>query len=83
MLPPNDKFRGCETLLPDTVLFRNGKPFLLVKLDETFCLSALRATESGKSKLNRDYVFRELCRDVRERKNDKNGVYTQLFRKQL
>lgn len=42
LLPLNDKFKGCELILPDTVLFAKGKPYMLVRCDKDFCLTAVK-----------------------------------------
>jgi len=43
LLPLNDKFKGCQLIFPDTILFERGKPCLLVRYDKDFCLIGVRA----------------------------------------
>jgi hypothetical protein len=38
MLPPNDRVMGCEVWIPDTAIFENGKPKLVVKTEKDGCL---------------------------------------------
>ena len=38
LLPFNDKVKGCELLMPETVFFDNGQPECVVKMDKSFCL---------------------------------------------
>jgi hypothetical protein len=33
LLPPTDRVFGCELWVPDTAIFENGKPKLVVKSD--------------------------------------------------
>jgi len=48
LLPCNEKIRGCELIFPDTVLFINGKPKVILKNDREHCLMPIRQL----SKLN-------------------------------
>lgn len=43
LLPINDKFRGCELVFPDTVLFLKGKPTHYVNCDKYWCLQSVRS----------------------------------------
>ena len=84
LLAPNaEKFRGCECLLPETCFYKNGKPYMLVRFDEAFCLTALKQNETSKTRLNQEYVFKEFSRVVRERKADENGIFSQIYMKQM
>lgn len=44
MLGPNDRVKGCEVIFPDTVLFKNGKPTVVIKMDtRDYCLYGLKS----------------------------------------
>ncbi len=42
LLPINDKFKGCALIFPDTVLFKAGKPSMLIRCDKEWCLTAIK-----------------------------------------
>ena len=74
LLPPHpDKFRGCEVILPDTVVYSKGQPQMLLKMDKAFCLTAV------KKNLSPENVARQLNQAYSEMKEDKNGVFSRLY----
>ena len=82
----NDKFRGCEIVFPETVFYRGGRPYILVKCDDAFCLTMQKQPKPGepskkRNVLSQDNVFKILSATVRERKQDKNGVFSQIYMK--
>ena len=74
-----DKYKGCELIFPETVLFKGGKPKLLIKTDKDFCLTATRNPE----KLKLPTIQKELANIVNLRKNDHNGVFSKIYKKQF
>jgi hypothetical protein len=84
----SDKFRGCEMIMPDTVFYKNGKPSMLVKCDEIYCLTATKNNLKGdphskKNQFSSEALFKNFSGVVRERKADKNGVFAQIYIKQM
>jgi len=80
LLPSHpDKFRGCELIFPDTVLYHKGKPTMLLKFDKQFCLTAIKASKQKKdskhNKLSSENIYKQLSMALRERKQDRNGVF--------
>jgi hypothetical protein len=45
LLAPSDKFKGCEMIFPDTVLFKSGKAHLLIRCDKDYCLTSLKGSK--------------------------------------
>ena len=43
MLSFSDKILGCEMIFPDTVFFKDGKPFIIVRMDKELCLYAIKS----------------------------------------
>jgi hypothetical protein len=72
LLPYSDRIKGCECIFPDTIFFKNGKPYLLVKMDKDFCLHGVK---SG-TKLNLQNVQKDIENVTRERKKDTNGLFS-------
>lgn len=75
LLPCNDKIRGCELLFPDSVLFMNGKPRVIVRNDKEHCLMPIRQLR----KLNLQSIYKDFSNVVRERKKDLGGHFSKLF----
>ena len=44
LLPFNDKVKGCELIMPETVFFDEGQPDTIIKLDKQFCLTYQKLT---------------------------------------
>ena len=42
LLPINEKFKGCALIFPDTVIFKAGKPTMLIRCDKEWCLTAIK-----------------------------------------
>jgi hypothetical protein len=38
LLPPDEKYKGCEMIFPDTIFFVRGSAKMLIKHDKDFCL---------------------------------------------
>ena len=73
-----DKFKGCELIFPDTLIFCKGKAKLVIKCDKDWCLTSVKAAKVPLGK-----ICTEFQNVVRERKKDLNGPFTQIYRKQL
>ncbi len=83
MIPVNaDKFFGCEMIMPETVFYLKGKAQILFKLDKNFCLKAIQNT-ANKNELSNENVYKMLSVAVRDRKQDRNGLFTQVYLKQM
>lgn len=40
-----DKFKGCELIFPDTLIFCKGKSKLVIKCDKDWCLTSVKAAK--------------------------------------
>jgi hypothetical protein len=80
LLPSHvEKFKGCELIFPETVLFKGGKPKMMVKTDKDFCLVATKNPD----KLKLPQIQKEFANIVNLRKKDRNGVFSQIYKKQF
>ena len=73
LLPSHtDKFKGCELIFPETVLFNKGKPTMLLKSDKEFCLVAIKSSkgqsESKSNKLSNENIYKYFSGILRDRK---------------
>lgn len=76
LIAPNDKYRGCEVIFPDTVLFLNGKPSLSIRMDpKDFCIYGSRTV----NKLNLQNICKEFQNVMRERRKDTVGIFINKF----
>lgn len=81
LLPQNtDKFKGCELIFPETVMFQGGKPKKFFKMDKDFCLVVIK---NNSDKLKLPAIQKELANIVNVRKKDRNGVFSQIYKKQF
>jgi len=73
-LPPNDHYKGCELIFPDTVFFEKVKDEkgkvtarakVIVKMDKKdFCLQAVK----NPVKLNLASIYKDFSETVKNRK---------------
>lgn len=77
MPPSADKFKGCELIFPDTAFFENGQCKCIIKNDEDYCL--VQVKNPNKLSLNAIKSFFQGV--IRERRNDQNGVFSQIYHK--
>ena len=76
--PSPGKLKGCELVFPDTVFFNTkGYPKMIVRTDREFCLTAIK----NPSKLNFNSIVSEFNQIMKERKNDQNGIFSQIYHK--
>ena len=64
LLPFSERIKGCECIFPDTIIFKNGKPHMIVKMDKDFCLTAIKTG----SKLNLTNIMKDIQNITRDRK---------------
>lgn len=81
LLPLNDKFKGCELIFPDTVLFSKGKPTMIIRSDKDYCVTGFKGsnkkgTDQKNNKLSLYNLSSMLASVVRERKKDLNSVFS-------
>ena len=78
LVSPNpDKFKGCELIFPDTAFFSGGKPVHIIKNDKDFCLMSIK----NPMKLQLLNLYKDFFNAVRDRRNDNNGVFSQIYHK--
>ena len=78
LLPPNPaKFKGCELVFPDTAFFEQGVCKFLVKNDEDHCLVMVK----NPTKLSLNAIYSTFQSVIRDRRNDQNGVFSQIYHK--
>lgn len=78
LLPPNPaKFKGCELIFPDTAFFENGLCKSIIKNDEDYCLTQVK----NPAKLSCIKLLTDFQAVIRERRNDQNGVFSQIYHK--
>ena len=78
LLPPNPaKFKGCELIFPDTAIFEQGVCKSVIKNDEEYCLIQMKNPQ----KLGLIAVQSQFLTVIRERRNDQNGVFSQIYHK--
>lgn len=76
LLGPNDRVKGCEIIFPDTVLFKNGKPIVVIKMDlRDYCIYGLRSD----TKLNLQNIYKDFQNVTRERKKDVFGIFVSKY----
>ena len=78
LLPPNPaKFKGCELIFPDTAFFEQGVCKSIFKNDDEHCLIQVK----NPAKLTMLAVQTAFNAVNRERRNDQNGVFSQMYHK--
>lgn len=78
LLPPvPTKFKGCELIFPDTAFFEAGQAKSIIKNDEDYCLTQVK----NPNKLTNTAIFTAFTTVIRERRNDQNGVFSQIYHK--
>jgi hypothetical protein len=83
LLPPDEKYKGCEMIFPDTIFFvRQGQAAnvaakMLIKHDKDFCLIKI----ANATKLAMQNIPQEMQNVVRERRKDKNGEFSKKYQK--
>lgn len=76
LLPPNERIKGCELIFPDTVFFKNGKPFYIVRMDKNdFCIFKMKTA----SKLKLSEIYKDFQNVTEERKKDNLGVFQSKY----
>jgi hypothetical protein len=38
LIAPNEQYKGCELVFPDSVFFKDGKLAMVVKMDKDLCV---------------------------------------------
>jgi len=75
-------------IFPDTVFFNRGRAVSIVKCDKDFCLTAVKNQsknkgqgESKNNKLSLQFLTSMLNTVYRNRKNETNSVFNQIYNK--
>lgn len=57
---------------------------MFFKMDKHFCISAVKAANRGeRNKLTNDSIYKQFSEIMKIRKDDKNGVFTQVYKKEM
>lgn len=57
---------------------------MFFKMDKQFCISAVKAANRGeRNKLTNDSIYKQFSEIMKIRKDDKNGVFTQVYKKEM
>ena len=71
LLPCNPRIKGCEVILPETVIFSNGKPQIIIKNDKQYCVGCI----TSKVKVQLSAIQKEFFQIWNNRKRDTIGLF--------
>ena len=66
LLPPNQKFKGCELIFPDTAFIKDEQCKFVIKNDKDYCLMQVK----NSNKIGLNALYSDFSRVIKDRRND-------------
>ena len=71
LLPCNPQIKGCELIIPETAIFSNGKPQIVIRNDKNYFVSCV----TNKVKVQLAALQKEFFNIWTQRKKDNFGLF--------